>query len=422
MRVAIVGSGIAGLVCAHVLHPHHEVTVFEADDRPGGHAHTNQVVVDGRQVAVDTGFLVYNEPTYPGLVRLFDRLGVATQPSDMSFSVSDPSSQLEYAGPSMRSVFADRHNLVRPAFLHMAADVVRFHRRGRAFLERHVSLEQSIGELAAHQGFSRPFMDWYLVPLGSSIWSCAPGDFLQMPAATLMSFLHRHGMLSMGHKPTWRTVRGGAVHYVDAVLAPIRRAGRLRLSSPVEQILRGNGWAEVRWHRADRPATVTERFDHVVVATHSDQALALMADASTSEKEILGDIRYQENQVSLHTDPAAMPANRRSWAAWNYHRPPEPGGRVTVTYWLNRLQSLNLDTPLLVSLNRHQEIDPDKVLSTFTYAHPVMDAAAVGAQSRRRRVNGRGPVSYCGAYWGWGFHEDGLQSALAVCRDLGVHW
>jgi len=417
MRIAVVGTGISGLVCTHLLQDRHDVTVFETDSRPGGHTHTVRVPVEGGEVAVDTGFLVYNERTYPGLVRLFDRLGVTTKPSDMSFSVSDVRTGVEYRGTSFDSVFAQRKNLLRPDFLRMLADVTRFHRAGHRLLRNPPSPSYTLADMLDDGPWSKPFVDWYLVPLGSSIWSADPTTFTQMPAVTLVRFFERHGMLSVGDKPAWRTVVGGAVHYVDAVLAQARATGRLRLSTHVGQILRVDDGVELRTS-GGRP----ERFDHVVVATHSDQALAMLADASRAEKEVLGDIRYQPNRVTLHTDTRLMPRNRRAWAAWNYHRPPTDMDRVTMTYYLNRLQGIDGATPLLETLNRDDEIDPAKVLGTYEYSHPVLDREAVAAQGRHGEISGRHHVSFCGAYWGSGFHEDGVQSALVVCDQLGARW
>ncbi len=417
MRIAVVGTGISGLVCAHLLGSRHDITVFDSAGRPGGHSHTVPVVVNGREFDVDTGFLVYNERTYPGLVRLFGELGIETKPSDMSFSVSDEATGLEYRGTSLNSVFAQRRNLGHAQFLRMLADVVRFQRNGRRLLLDPPDSNYLLSDMLAEGNWSTPFTEWYLVPLGASIWSADPTTFTQMPAVTLLRFFERHGMLSRGGKPAWRTVCGGSVRYVDAALAPVRAVGRLRLESPVEHILRTDAGVELRCG-GGRP----ERFDHVIVATHSDQAMAILADATRAEKEVLGEIRYQPNQVTLHTDIRLMPTNRRAWAAWNFHRPAYPSDRVTMTYNLNLLQGVPESSPVFVTLNRDEDIDPNKVLRTFAYSHPVLDSAAVAAQTRWGEINGNGPISFCGAYWGSGFHEDGLQSALAVCRQLGVHW
>ena len=417
MRIAIVGSGVSGLVCAHLLSKHHDVTLFEADERAGGHAHTVPIEIEGRQVLVDTGFLVYNERTYPGLVRLLGSLGIATQPSDMSFSVVDERTGLEYGGPAMRAVFAQSRNALRPAFLRMLLDVVRFHRVGQALLAAPPEPSYTLADLLDDGAWSRSFIDWYLLPLGSSIWSADPGVFTRMSAAMVLRFFDRHGMLSFGDKPAWRTVSGGSISYVDAIVGPLAAEGRVRLSSPVEHVLRGEEGVSLR-----TKAGAVDLFDHVVLATHSDQALAMLADATKVEKETLGAFGYQVNSVILHTDERLMPSNRHAWAAWNYHRPTEGSDRVTMTYLLNRLQGFDDLAPVMVTLNRDEEIDSRTVLRTFEYAHPVLDAAAVRAQGRHAEISGSGLLSFCGAYWGSGFHEDGLQSALAVCRGLGAGW
>jgi len=417
MRIAIVGSGVSGLVCAHLLSKHHDVTLYEVDGRPGGHAHTVPIEIEGRQLNVDTGFLVYNERTYPGLVRLFATLGIATQPSDMSFSVVDERTGLEYGGPALRAVLAQWRNLLRPAFLRMLLDVARFHRAGQALLAAPPEPSYTLEDLLADGRWSRSFIEWYLLPLGSSIWSADPGAFTRMSAAMVLRFFDRHGMLSFGGKPAWRTVSGGSSSYVDAIVAPLEAEGRVRMSSPVEHVLRGEDGVTLR-----TKAGTVEVFEHVVLATHSDQALAMMADATKAEKETLGAFGYQPNSVILHTDERLMPSTRQAWAAWNYHRPSSGSDRVTMTYLLNRLQGFNDLAPVMITLNRDEEIDARKVLRTFEYAHPVLDAAAVRAQGRHAEISGSGMLSFCGAYWGSGFHEDGLQSALAVCRGLGAGW
>jgi len=418
MQIAIIGTGISGLTCAHVLGRRHDVTLFESDDRPGGHAHTVRVPVDGGELDVDTGFLVYNERTYPGLVRLFRELRVETEPSDMSFSMSDELTGLEYRGTSLSSLFAQRRNAARPEFLRMLVDVGRFHRLGRRLLDEDDGSLDTLEDLLRGGTWSAGFVDWYLVPLGSSIWSADPSSFMQMPAATLVRFFDRHGMLNFGGKPAWRTVTGGSSRYVEAIVAPLRAAGRLRLSSPVDHVLRHLDGVELRC----RAAEGWEHFDQVVIATHSDQALEMLGDASPDDKEVLGDIAYQPNRVTLHTDARLMPRERKAWAAWNYHRPAEGRREVTMTYHLNALQGLETSTPVLVTLNRDDEIDPARLLASFDYAHPVLDAVAVAAQARHGEVSGQGGVFFCGAYWGYGFHEDGLQSALRVCEQLGVSW
>ncbi len=413
MRIAIIGSGVSGLVCAHLLSSRHDVVVYEADDRPGGHCHTHRVELDDVTADVDTGFLVYNERTYPLFCRLLERLGVATKPSDMSFSVADSRTGLEWRGTSPSSVFAQRRNLARPAFLAMLADVARFNRLATRLLEDPPPDEVTLEEVLSTHRWSTGFREWYLVPLGSSIWSAGPQAFTQIPAATFARFFERHGLLAVRDQPRWRTVTGGSRRYVEAILAPLRAEGRLRLASPADKIRREPGGVEVLG-----PAGI-ETFDHVVVATHSDQALALLSDADRAERAIIGAISYQQNQATLHTDARLLPKQRRAWASWNYHRLEPEGDRATLTYHLNQLQGIASKTPVLVTLNRDEAIDPSLVLARMDYAHPVLDRATVAAQKRHREINGARRTWFCGAYWGYGFHEDGVASAVKTCKALG---
>jgi len=414
MRIAIIGSGVSGLVCAHLLHGHHDVVLYESDARPGGHSHTHRVELPDLTCDVDTGFLVYNEPTYPLFCRLLDRLGVATQPSDMGFSVSDERSGIEWRGSSASTVFAQRRNLVRPQFLAMLADIARFNRMAGRLLVQPPPSSTTLEDVLSRHRWSPGFRDWYLIPLGSSIWSASPRTFTQIPAVTFIRFFERHGFLSLRGQPRWRTVTGGSHRYVEAILQPLRSEGRLRLGTTVEKIRRENAAVEVVG------PTGSETFDHVVVATHSDQALALLSDADRAERDILGAIRYQPNQATLHTDAGLMPHNRRAWASWNYHRSEGGTDSPTVTYHLNQLQGIDSTTPLLVTLNRHDAIDPAHVLVSMDYAHPIVDTAAVAAQGRRQQINGSRRTWFAGAYWGYGFHEDGVRSAVEVCAQLGV--
>ena len=410
MKIAIVGTGVSGLVCAHLLSRTHDVTVFEADARPGGHAHTVRVELPDGTFDVDTGFLVYNERNYPGLIKLFADLGVATKPSDMSFSVCDEVSGLEWKGTSFDTVFAQRRNLVRPAFLRMLADIVRFNRRATRLLDGTSDPSMSLEDLLADGHWSSRFLDWYLVPMGSSIWSADPSTFLDMPAVTFARFFANHGLLEYGNQPDWRTVAGGSKLYVDAILGPLGKA--VRLDEPVTKITRGAD--EVEIHTSGGP----ERFDQIVVATHSDQALELLSDPSDAEREVLGAIRYQPNRATLHTDERLLPANRKAWASWNYHRVADQPTEATLTYRLRSLQGIESRDELLVTLNRDDAIDPARILRTFEYAHPVYDGPAIAAQARHEDLNGQNRTWFAGAYWGYGFHEDGVQSARVVCRRL----
>jgi len=414
MRIAIVGSGVSGLVCAHLLHKRHDVVLYEADGRPGGHSHTHRVELPEGTFDVDTGFLVYNERTYPLFCRLLDRLGVATQASDMSFGMSDERTGLEWRGTSPSTVFAQRRNLARPEFLRMLADVRRFNRLAVGLLEEPPPDEVTLEEVLSSRRWSEGFREWYLIPLGSSIWSAKPNMFTQIPAATFARFFERHGLLRLRDQPRWRTVTGGSSRYVEAILAPLRAEGRLRLGAPVDKIRREPGEVEVVG-----PAGV-ESYDHVVIATHSDQALSLLSDPDRAEQAILGSIGYQQNRATLHTDARLLPRNRRAWASWNYHRLEADTDQTTLTYNLNRLQGIRSPTPVLVTLNRDDAIDPERVLARMDYAHPVLDPAAVGAQQRHAEINGARRTWFCGAYWGYGFHEDGVASAVSTCRALGA--
>ena len=412
MRLAIVGSGIAGVTAAHLLHDRHDVHLFESDKRPGGHAHTITVDLPGGPVAADTGFLVYNESTYPLFTRLLAALGVATHPSDMSFSLSDARCGLEWRGTSLSTVFAQRRNVARPAFLAMLADVARFNRLVQRLLNQHETPSGSLAEFLAAHRWSRGFLDWYLIPLGSAIWSADPETFTQIPLRTFAEFFGRHGLLSPGHHPAWRTVTGGSTRYVQAILEPLTRRGRLHLRTAVAKVRRLPDGVELL--TPDGPTT----FDHVIMATHSDQTLALLADPTDEERHVLGAIRYQRNRATLHTDTSLLPANHRAWASWNYLRADQPMRQSTLTYYLNRLQGFDAAQPVLVTLNRDEVIDPGQVVASLDYAHPVIDGAAVAVQNRQRPLSA-GAVSFCGAYWGYGFHEDGVRSALTICRRLG---
>jgi uncharacterized protein len=415
VRIAIIGSGIAGLTCAHLLSRAHEITLFEREERPGGHAHTHEVSLAGASVAADSGFLVYNVATYPLFIRLLDELGVPTQPSDMSFSVSDEQAGLEWCGSSPGSVLAQPRNLLRPRFVRMLLDVVRFNRLARRLLDDPPADDVTLAAVLEQGRWSRGFLEWYLVPLGSSIWSADPATFTQMPAATFLRFFDRHGLLRVRQAPAWRTITGGSRTYVERLLAPLREQGRLRLATPVRSVARQE---DVAIETDDG----LERFDQVVLACHSDQALSLLADPSAAEAEILSAIGYQENRATLHTDTRLLPTARRAWASWNYQRTTSEQRRATLTYQLNRLQGFDEAVPLLVTLNQDDRIDPGTVIASMDYQHPVFDPAAIAAQARRSEIQGVRRTWYCGAYWGYGFHEDGVRSAVEVCEGLGVAW
>jgi len=409
VRIAIIGSGISGLTAAHRLHPRHQVTVFEADARIGGHAHAVRVSLDDGDFDVDTGFIVYNHRNYPVFTRLLSELRVPTQPSDMSLAVRDERHDLEW-GTNMRRLFTQPRNLANPGFVAMIAEVLRWNRLGQRVLAGRLDVDElsPVGDVLAARHFSKRFFDWYLVPLAAAIWSADPTTVDRFPIAAFCRFLDNHGMLSLGDRPRWRTVTGGSRRYVDALTAPF--AHRIRTGTPVVAIERHADGIDVRTE--ENPAGTT--FDRVVVATHSDQAMKFLVDADPLEKEVVGAVRYQPNVATLHTDVAMLPRHERTWASWNVQVLSGEQRRVAMTYHMNRLQSLASRHQICVTLNRHDDIDPDAVIRRLDYDHPVFDAAAIVAQRRRRELQGRGGVYWAGAWWGYGFHEDGARSGSEV--------
>ena len=423
-RVAVVGSGIAGLAAARTLAPHAAVTLFEADARFGGHAHTVDVTLGGVTHGVDTGFLVFNERTYPQLIGLFDTLRVETAPSQMSFSVRVPAGRgtraVEWSGTDLDSVFAQRGNVVRPAFWRMLADLLRFNRLAIALAERGdaAALDAPLGEFLDRHRFSTAFRDWYLLPMLGCIWSCPTDQMLAFPVATMVRFCHNHGLLQVVGRPRWFTVVGGSRCYVEKMIAGVEDARRSTAVRAVRRLAGSNSVAV----STDRG---TERYDDVVLACHSDQALALLADPRPVERELLGAVRWQRNRAVLHTDASVLPARRRAWAAWNYERAAERSfeqAAVCLHYLIDRLQPLPFDRPVIVSLNPLAPLDPARVLAEHDYAHPVFDRAAIAAQARLGELQGAAHTWYCGAWTRYGFHEDGLASGLAVAAALRAQW
>ena len=410
-RIAIVGAGISGLVVAHMLHPRHEITVFEAGDYAGGHTNTIRVDSSDRSLNIDTGFIVFNDRNYPNFQRLLELLGVAWQPSCMSFSVSD-GRDFEYASTSVNGLYARRAHLLDPDFHRMVLEVRRFQRAARELVTRHQD-DPSLGEWLERERFSAAFVERLIVPQVSAVWSADPDQHSSFPARFLTEFFDNHGMLSLRDRPRWRVIRGGSARYVEALTAPFGQ--RLRLSTPVESVRRTEDHVLVRVRGHEE-----ERFDEVVIATHSDQALDLLADPSPQERAVLGAIRYSHNEVVLHTDSRLLPRRRRAWASWNYHLRPEVLGRTTITYHMNRLQSLQSREQYCVTLNLGEEIDPAHIIRKIPYRHPVFTADGVRAQANVKDISGVRRTSYCGAYWGWGFHEDGVRSALRVAERFGV--
>ena len=422
MKLAIVGSGISGLAVAHTLKDHADITLFEAGDYFGGHTHTVDITLPTPQGpithGVDTGFLVFNERTYPNLINLFAELQVETAPSDMSFSVKVPGAvngkTLEWSGTDLNSVFAQRSNLVNPRFWRMLADVMRFNalctRIAKA--QREQDLQQPLSDFLRTHKFSESFRDWYFLPMLGCIWSCPTDQMLQFPVATMIRFCHNHGLIQVTNRPQWFSVVGGARHYVEKILAGVHDK---RLNTPVRLIERDAQGVRII---TDGHA---ERFDEVVIATHTDQALGLLREPSGEERKVLGDIRYQDNRAVLHTDASVLPANPKAWAAWNYERAvstERESSRVCLHYLLNLLQRIPFAQPVVVSLNPLQTIDPATIMGEYDYAHPVFDLKAIDAQKRVPLLQGQHHTWYAGAWTGYGFHEDGLKSGLQVGRAL----
>ncbi|WP_089959549.1 NAD(P)/FAD-dependent oxidoreductase [Limnohabitans sp. 2KL-3] len=422
MKLAIVGSGISGLAVAHTLKDHADITVFEAGDYFGGHTHTVDITLPTPQGpvthGVDTGFLVFNERTYPNLINLFAELGVETAPSDMSFSVKVPGAlngkTLEWSGTDLNSVFAQRGNLVNPRFWRMLADVMRFNALCTRIAkeQREKELQQPLSDFLRTHQFSEPFRDWYFLPMLGCIWSCPTDQMLQFPVATMIRFCHNHGLIQVTNRPQWFSVVGGARNYVEKILAGVHDK---RLNTPVRLIERDAQGVRII---TDGHA---ERFDQVVIATHTDQALGMLREPNTYERSLLGAIRYQDNRAVLHTDASVLPANPKTWAAWNYERAASSereSSRVCLHYLLNRLQRIPFTQPVVVSLNPLHDIDPATIVGEYDYAHPVFDLAAIEAQKRLPLLQGQQHTWYAGAWTGYGFHEDGLKSGLQVGRAL----
>lgn len=413
-RIAVIGAGIAGLSAAWLLRQRYSVVLFEAEDRLGGHTHTLPVELEGKTHPVDTGFLVFNPNTYPNLIALFAHLGVESVETEMSFSVSLEQPDVEWAGSSLTTLFAQKRNLTRPPFWAMLADIVRFNRASRAWLAKGTEHSDSLRAFLAAGRYSKAFTEWYLLPMAAAIWSCPSGQMLDFPAATLIRFCQNHGLLQIFDRPLWRTVKGGGIEYVRRMAAEL---SAIRLACPVQAVTReATGLHVVH-------AGGAERFDQVVLACHSDQALALLgARASEGQRATLAAIRYQPNRAVLHTDPALLPRDRAVWSAWNYWAGSgQPDQRpVSVSYLINRLQPLPFTTPVVVTLNPARELAATQRLAEFAYAHPVLDGPAIAAGQQLDTIQGEGGIWLCGAWTGYGFHEDGLKSALRVANALGV--
>ncbi len=403
---------MSGLVAAYLLHRDHDVTVFEAGDYAGGHVNTIPVDVESGRYEVDTGFIVFNEPNYPNFRRLLQRLGVGEQASDMSFSVSSRQDDFEYGSQSANAIFAKRSHLVRPRFYRMLADKVRFHREARRLLEQ-LGEGPTLGEFLDARRYSRTFIDRLIVPQVAAVWSAPEAEARAFPAKYLARFLDNHGLLQVGNHPRWSTVPGGSARYVEALTRTFRR--KVRLQSPVVSITRNEDGVDIRPRHSE-----PETFDQVIVATHSDQALRMLSDPTARERELLTAFEYQTNEVALHTDSRVLPRRRRAWASWNYQVVDRDTGSSAVTYHMNRLQSINSPEQFCVTLNNLEGIDESKIVRRLQYQHPVFTHRSVSAQDQHEAVLGANRTFFCGAYWGYGFHEDGVDSALRVAAHFGV--
>ncbi|MBE8717839.1 NAD(P)/FAD-dependent oxidoreductase [Cellvibrio polysaccharolyticus] len=412
MKIAIIGSGISGLTCAYLLNRKHDITVFEAGSWIGGHTHTVDVEVAGQRYAIDTGFIVFNDWTYPNFIRLLDHLGVASQATEMSFSVRDPETGVEYNGNNLNTLFAQRSNLVSPKFWGMLRDILRFNREAVADLEQQrIAADTTLGAYLRDNGYGQRFIHHYIVPMGSAIWSMSLADMQHFPLEFFVRFCKNHGLLSVSNRPQWRVISGGSRQYIALLTARFDK--HIRVNCPVQRVERDETGVTVH------SATGSERFDRVVFACHSDQALSLLAAPTENEQQILGALQYADNEVVLHTDTTLLPRRKLAWASWNYRLGNSTRQPAAVTYNMNILQGIENDTTFCVSLNQTAAIDPKRILGRFRYAHPQYSLAGVAAQERWRELHGELNTFYCGAYWANGFHEDGVVSALRVASAFG---
>lgn len=412
MRIAIIGTGISGLTSAYLLHPHHEITVFESEDRLGGHTATKTVQVGQQRYNIDTGFIVYNDWTYPKFIKLMRRLDVLSQPTSMGFSVFYQDGRFEYSGESLNTLFADRKTLLSLSHWGMIKDILRFNREAVAdwkngVLDDHMTLGRYLGT----HGYGNAFCERYLIPMGAAIWSSSCEDMLRFPVRFFIRFFHNHGLLSVDNRPTWRVIRGGSRQYLEPLVKGFKH--KIRLAEPVVSVARTGYGVSLRTANSDY------QFDQVVFACHSDQALSLLVDPTDDERNVLQAIRYRKNQVILHTDQGFLPKRRRAWAAWNYCLDGEPDRLPILTYNMNILQGLDAEQIMCVTLNALDRIPQEKRLGVYEYAHPIFDSAAMEAQQRWSAINGVNRTWFAGAYWFNGFHEDGVNSALRVSQALG---
>lgn len=409
MRIAIIGSGISGLTAAYMLHRNHDIHVFEANNYIGGHTNTIQVKTGNRVIPVDTGFIVFNEHNYPNLCNLFDVLGVESRDSDMSFSVHCEKTGLEYNGTDLNRIFSQRKNIFNPKFIGMLKDIMRFHKHAPVELNNGLGDITTVAEFADKHAYSKNFIEYYLVPLGASLWSCPAERFREFPIRFVLEFLDNHCMLQVNDRPQWKTVVGGSNQYIKPLTSGFR--DRIYLNKPVNFVTRRNKYVEVGFSDG---SSIT--FDEVILATHADTSRHLVKNIETKEKNLLELFDYQDNEAVLHTDTSILPDKKRAWASWNYRIPAEEKQHVAVTYNMNMLQGIESDEIYNVSLNQTRDIDPDRIIKRILYHHPVFKPGRNTAQSQHHYMIRHRGISYCGAYWGFGFHEDGVRSALSVCE------
>ena len=412
-RIAIIGSGISGLTTAYLLHKSHEITLFEANDYIGGHTHTVKVAQGEQSYDIDTGFIVCNDRNYPNFLKLMDKLNIAMQPTEMSFSVRNDPLGLEYNGHNLNTLFSQRRNLLRPKFYRLIRDILYFNEAAKKAIEEGVAENITLDTFVNQQSLSDIFKNNYLLPMAAAIWSCSMEQAGEFPLHFFLKFFLNHGLLDIKNRPQWYAVKGGSKAYIDPMTSGFK--DQIRLSTPVNSVVRDDSWIEVNH------ATGKETFDQLVFACHSDQALDLLKNASIEEKAILGELLYQQNDVILHSDASLMPKKSLSWASWNFLAGEQEHNDPTlVTYCMNILQGIASDQPFLVSLNARHKIDPEKIIGEYDYTHPVYSVAGMKAQSRRNEISGVGRIHYCGAYWYNGFHEDGVRSALDIGEKFGV--
>ena len=413
MKIAIVGSGISGLTCAYLLNREHDITVFEKNDYVGGHTHTHEIEYDGEVLSVDSGFIVYNEWTYPNFIKLLDQLGVERQLTRMGFSVKSEKNNLEYAGHSLNGLFAQRSNFLRPSFMRILFSMKRFNAEARDDLGR-LDPQITLGQYLTSKNYPREFIQHYIIPIGAAIWSTVPQQMMDVPAVFFIRFFENHGLLQVVNRPNWWVISGGSKKYVEKMIYDFK--GKIRLSTPVKNVKRGIDNITVKFGSS---VLENEKFDSIIFACHSNQSLAMLDSPSKQEEEVLGAIKYQRNDALLHFDDSILPKRKNAWSSWNYLLDEDVNRAVALTYNMNILQSLKSDRTFCVSLNSGDLIDQSKVIKHLNYEHPLFTLSSVDAQGRKHEISGKNNTYYCGAYWRNGFHEDGVISALDVCKDFG---